>query len=426
MKSRKRSGDKGMTTLSGNGLVSKADERIALIGTIEELGCYIGLMKAESSCPHLCAVFERIRAALAEISRGVRAVYCREPVPKEEEITFLEHQIEHLKTAMAEAPAADAQSCSAQTEHQSISGTRSEMVSGHLVTSGKGRDSVMFALAASVTRRAERALITVDRRYGVHAESRSYLNRLSEYFDCAASYRALFPSDEQNTKRASVAEKSSERRSEAAVSSTGKSSEQRSEAAVSSTGKSSEQESEAAAFPGKGYSDKKETGGASSMALDKNKLEVQQVVRQVLNEMNGAHEITLQEAKRLIQAVEEESERRGAKSVICVCNAHGNPVAIHVMDGAFLVSFDAAQKKAYSAAAVKMPTLELAKLAVPGGTFYGVDRLDDGRITLIGGGRPLMKNGVLCGAVGVSGGTGEEDDSLAAFAVDVYMDKSES
>lgn len=148
-----------------------------------------------------------------------------------------------------------------------------------------------------------------------------------------------------------------------------------------------------------------------------------QIVRAVYQELEKekrTEEITLSKAKLLIEAVEEEAARQGMKVVVSICNAHGNPVAVHVMDGAFLVSFDAAMKKAYSAAAVRMPTIELAKIAAPGQTFYGVDRLDDGKITVIGGGIPLIKEGVLCGAIGVSGGTGEEDHALAAKAVDMF------
>ena len=106
--------------------------------------------------------------------------------------------------------------------------------------------------------------------------------------------------------------------------------------------------------------------------------------------------------------------------MICVCDGHGHPVAVHVMDGAFLVSFDVAIKKAYTSVAVKMPTIELGPLAAPGQTFYGVDKMDGGKITVIGGGIPLKKGGIICGAVGVSGGTGEEDDSLARYAADIY------
>lgn len=148
--------------------------------------------------------------------------------------------------------------------------------------------------------------------------------------------------------------------------------------------------------------------------------QIQQAVEQVLRELGKVREVTLSQAKRLIDAVEEEAGRRGMKAVISVCNAQGNPVAVHVMDGAFLLSFDAAVKKAYSAAAVRMATIELGKLAAPGQTFYGIDKLDGGKITVIGGGIPLMKDGVLCGAIGVSGGTGEEDHALASFAVDIF------
>ena len=80
--------------------------------------------------------------------------------------------------------------------------------------------------------------------------------------------------------------------------------------------------------------------------------------------------ISLDSAKRLIEKIEQEAERRGKKAVIAVCGPDGNPIAVHVMDGAFLVSFDVATKKAYTSVAVKMSTQELSVLAQPGGTFY--------------------------------------------------------
>lgn len=146
-----------------------------------------------------------------------------------------------------------------------------------------------------------------------------------------------------------------------------------------------------------------------------------QAVYQTIAKEEHAKQMTLSKAKALIEAVEKKAEEQGTRAVLSVCNAQGNPVAVHVMDGAFLVSFDAAVKKAYSAAAVRMPTLELAKIAAPGETFYGVDKLDQGRITVIGGGVPLMYGDVLCGAIGVSGGTGEEDHALAAEAADIFQ-----
>ena len=130
--------------------------------------------------------------------------------------------------------------------------------------------------------------------------------------------------------------------------------------------------------------------------------------------------LNLSDAKSLIEAIENEAKRTGKAAVIAVCNAEGNPIAVNVMDGAFLVSFDVAVKKAYSAVAVKMPTIELGKLVAPGGTFAGLDAAT-GLITF-GGGVPLFRNGTLVGGLGVSGGTGEEDHELAEFGL-AFFDK---
>ena len=85
--------------------------------------------------------------------------------------------------------------------------------------------------------------------------------------------------------------------------------------------------------------------------------------QEVLKRMGIQGKITLDSAKRLIEAIEQEAQRRGKKAVIAVCGPDGNPIAVHVMDGAFLVSFDVAIKKAYTSVAVKMTTMELSALA---------------------------------------------------------------
>ena len=122
----------------------------------------------------------------------------------------------------------------------------------------------------------------------------------------------------------------------------------------------------------------------------------------------------LQIAKNLLEFVEAVSVRLKLKMVFSVCNQYGNMVAVHAMDDAYLVSFDISMKKAYTAAALRLPTIELTKLAAPGQPLFGVDRLDEGRIIIIGGGVPLYHNGVLVGGLGASGGSGEEDHAVAA------------
>lgn len=132
--------------------------------------------------------------------------------------------------------------------------------------------------------------------------------------------------------------------------------------------------------------------------------------------------LTLTIAKQLLECVERQAESMGLKVVAAVCNAYGNPIAIHSMDGAYLVSFDAATKKAYTSVAVQMSTLELSKLAQPGETFYGVDKLDDGKIVIFGGGVPLKIGDQLIGGLGISGGTGEQDHSLALFGAKIFQE----
>ncbi len=141
------------------------------------------------------------------------------------------------------------------------------------------------------------------------------------------------------------------------------------------------------------------------------------LVREVLHRLGG-NMLNLSDAKALIEAIEAEAKKRGKAAVIAVCNAEGNPIAVNVMDGAFLVSFEVAVKKAYSAVAVKMPTIELARLVAPGGTFAGLDSVT-GLVTF-GGGVPLFRNGTLVGGLGVSGGTGEEDHELALLGADFF------
>ena len=143
------------------------------------------------------------------------------------------------------------------------------------------------------------------------------------------------------------------------------------------------------------------------------------VIQAVLRRIGMQGRITLEGAKKLIEKIEQEALRRGKKAVIAVCGPDGNPIAVHVMDGAFLVSFDVALKKAYTSVAVKMSTMELAGLAQPGGTFYGVDKMDGGKIVIFGGGVPLKAGDTIIGGLGISGGTGEEDHSLAQYGLSV-------
>ncbi len=126
-------------------------------------------------------------------------------------------------------------------------------------------------------------------------------------------------------------------------------------------------------------------------------------------------DINLEQAAALIRIIEEKAADLGMKVVIAVYNSAARPVAIHCMDDAYIASFDVAENKAYTSAALKMSTTVLKNLSQPGQELYGIQHTNQGRIVIFGGGEPLIYQGKLIGALGVSGGTEEQDRDLAAF-----------
>jgi uncharacterized protein GlcG (DUF336 family) len=79
------------------------------------------------------------------------------------------------------------------------------------------------------------------------------------------------------------------------------------------------------------------------------------------------------------------------------------------MDAADLVGITLAMDKAYTALVNRMPTRDLAPLVQPGTEFYGYDSAADGRMIVFAGGMRLERDGILVGAVGVSGGDADQD-----------------
>lgn len=132
--------------------------------------------------------------------------------------------------------------------------------------------------------------------------------------------------------------------------------------------------------------------------------------------------ITLEEATELIGAAEEAAEEMGLAMVITVANPAGNLVAQHRMDGAWLASVSISRNKAYTAAALQMPTHDLADPTQPGESLWGLQTTDDNRLVVFGGGYPLETDGGIVGTVGVSGGEVAQDMAVAEAAVDAFED----
>ena len=325
-------GDKGLTALTPASQVSKADERIAAVGAVEEIISALGLVKVHTDCPVFRGKTERVQRTLRTLSLGLRDPRGGKFLFSAEEVAFLESDMDEM---LAHIPP------------ESLADT---------LPGGNPRSAHLDA-AHTIARRAERDLTAMDRRFAVPPLFKQYLNRLADYLLVAARY-----SD-------SLKERSETQKSDVP----------------------------AAPLPSPAPS----LGSADAL------------VAEVLARLGGPKSLDLSRAKRLVEVVETRARELGKRAVIAVCNPEGNPIAVHVMDGAFLVSYEVAVKKAYTAVAVKMSTMELSALCQPGGTFYGLQALD--KVITFGGGIPLYEGGVIIGGLGVSGGTAEEDHDLALF-----------
>lgn len=87
------------------------------------------------------------------------------------------------------------------------------------------------------------------------------------------------------------------------------------------------------------------------------------------------------------------------------------------MDGAWVGSIDVAIKKARTAVYFAMPTGQLGKLSQPGKSLYGIEHSNHGLISFPGGLPIVDTDGVMIGAIGVSGSTVEDDDKVAKAGV---------
>jgi len=120
--------------------------------------------------------------------------------------------------------------------------------------------------------------------------------------------------------------------------------------------------------------------------------------------------VTLDVAKEVIAAAEEEAASIDVPMCIAVMDDGANLVGFHRMDGALLGSVDIAQNKAYSSVSLKLDTEAIHEASQPGNSLYGIGNTNDGRIVTFGGGVPLeADDGTVVGGVGVSGGSVDED-----------------
>lgn len=123
------------------------------------------------------------------------------------------------------------------------------------------------------------------------------------------------------------------------------------------------------------------------------------------------------DAQRVIAAGQTRAGEIGSPSNVAVVDAGGNLVSHIRMDNAWVGSVDISINKAFTARAFGIATKDLAENAQPGKQFYGIQNSNHGRVMIFAGGIPLRQ---VVGAVGVSGGSGEQDQTVAEAAAAAF------
>lgn len=126
--------------------------------------------------------------------------------------------------------------------------------------------------------------------------------------------------------------------------------------------------------------------------------------------------VSLEDARRVIAAGEAKAQEIGSPSNLAVADAGGNLVSHARMDGAWIGSIDISINKAFTARAFDITTKDLAENSQPGQQFFGIHASNHGRVMIFAGGIPLRRGDQVVGAVGVSGGSGEQDQTVAEAA----------
>jgi uncharacterized protein GlcG (DUF336 family) len=133
-----------------------------------------------------------------------------------------------------------------------------------------------------------------------------------------------------------------------------------------------------------------------------------------------AESVTLDAAQAVVDAARAKADEIGVPMNIAVVNDGNNLTAFARMDGAWLGSIDIAQNKAYTARSFDMSTKDLAPLSQPNQPLFGIHASNQGRLIIFAGGIPLTSGDDVVGAIGVSGGSVEQDQEVAEAGVAAF------
>ena len=359
-----RTGDKGDTGLFGGSRVPKQSLRVEAYGTVDEANAALGAAKAMLPAGQwrrrVHDVQQRLFVLAAELASDPEGAAILANKINTGDIADLEHLIDD---------------CLAVTGPQR-----------EFVVPGRDDRSGAFHQARTVVRRAERRVLTLAETEPVRPELIKYLNRLSDAVYSLARLAETWRDEEiERIVRDAVAK---------VLGTPSKQAQPDRE----------EREARVETTPSKPVEPDREPLGERSASTPS-------------RGRTPARRFDLAAAKRIAERAEARSAELGVPVVIAAADAGGNLMLLHRIEGALLASIEIAINKAWSAVAFQAPTATLGPLATGDGPLPGLADTNSGRVVLFGGGVPVHVDGELAGAIGISGGTAEQDVDIATCAL---------
>lgn len=154
------------------------------------------------------------------------------------------------------------------------------------------------------------------------------------------------------------------------------------------------------------------------MTMDKE--QINQIVKEVLSKGADVNWFERHMMEKVIDAAVAKADELNVGVTICLMDMTLTVQMLYHMPNANLVSSTLAPKKAWSAIAMKEPTKNISQDIQPGGPLYQMETMLDGKLVSFPGGIPLIIDGKMIGAIGVSGGLIEEDQAICEAAVRTF------
>lgn len=133
------------------------------------------------------------------------------------------------------------------------------------------------------------------------------------------------------------------------------------------------------------------------------------------------HSLDVEAARNLIEGARAKAAEIGVPMCLAVTDDSANLIAFERMDGGKTTSITIAVDKAFTPAGARKANHEYGEISQPGAPAYGIASAIGGRLMVVGGGLPVLADGDVVGAIGVSSGTPMQDREVTQAGIDCFQ-----